>query len=811
MDCLSVDISEWDKPGILYGKTAKQCTREEVAREVWAQLKAALNDTGRTVLKDGALHSWFLDPGVDGLGTPNPTNDDELLIHPVGTFHNRPQAGTRVPNFFLAGDYVAVDIDLATMEGANASARRPSTPCWTATVRRPPGARSSRCSAPRSWRRSSGTTGGATGSACATSSTWGDRPRRSGAVAQRMVLGDLDDDDLDAVGPSSVRHEADDSRRRRIPGAARVRSAARRSRRGPGHPGDAARRGRGPARRDGPGPRGPGRRAPGRPGRDGDRRTSTRPCAVPTSSSPRSGSAASRDARPTSGSPWPRACWGRRRSARAGSRTGCGRCRWPCDIARRIAGARPRGLGHQLHQPGRPGHRGDGRVLGDRVIGICDSPVGLGRRVARAAGRRPGARPGSTTSGLNHLGWLRGLRVGGRDELPAAAGRHRGAGLLRGGPALRRRVAALAGRDPERVPALLLLQPRDRTRPTRRRSRPAARSCATSRRGFYAEVGRRRTPPPRWPPGTARSGRARGDVHGREPRGGGGRRARRGATWSRAATRRSALALMRAIARDERATLILNVRNRATLSVLDARGGDRGALPRRRERRPSGGASHPLPYHAVGLVTAVKAVEREVLAAAESGSRASRGQGLRAASAGRLGERGAAAGGRLRGRASGTGVPAPLNRLPDGCPANIFTRPGARPTLAPHGLTWHTLSTDDRPSHHGLSADRRTGVRRTGGRRVRRTHRPRPRRRARRAGPDHRAGRQAVQPGDAGRRLHRGRAARVPRGRRQAPQRAVDDRAVQAPTAATSTSTRWRSSRPSPAWTATRDSDVAAP
>ncbi|WP_327678399.1 hydroxysqualene dehydroxylase [Streptomyces sp. NBC_00467] len=123
VDCVSVDISEWDRPGILYGKTAKQCTREQVAREVWAQLKAALNDTGRVVLKDSTLHSWFLDPGVDGIGTPHPTNDDELLIHPVGTLHNRPAAVTKIPNFFLAGDYVSVDIDLATMEGANASAR----------------------------------------------------------------------------------------------------------------------------------------------------------------------------------------------------------------------------------------------------------------------------------------------------------------------------------------------------------------------------------------------------------------------------------------------------------------------------------------------------------------------------------------------------------------------------------------------------------------------------------------------------------------------------------------------------------------
>ncbi|MER6912101.1 FAD-dependent oxidoreductase [Streptomyces sp. NPDC000594] len=123
VDCLSVDISEWDRPGMLYGRTAKRCTPEQVAREVWAQLKAALNDTGRVRLKDGALHSWFLDPGVSGLGTGNPVNEDELLVHPVGTRRNRPQAVTAVPNFFLAGDYVSVDIDLATMEGANASAR----------------------------------------------------------------------------------------------------------------------------------------------------------------------------------------------------------------------------------------------------------------------------------------------------------------------------------------------------------------------------------------------------------------------------------------------------------------------------------------------------------------------------------------------------------------------------------------------------------------------------------------------------------------------------------------------------------------
>ncbi|MFI6942789.1 6-phospho-beta-glucosidase [Streptomyces sp. NPDC050418] len=57
-------------------------------------------------------------------------------------------------------------------------------------------------------------------------------------------------------------------------------------------------------------------------------------------------------------------------------------------------------------------------VLGERVIGICDSPVGLVRRAARAAG----ADPDTVTYdyvGLNHLGWLRTLATAdGHDLLP---------------------------------------------------------------------------------------------------------------------------------------------------------------------------------------------------------------------------------------------------------------------------------------------------------------------------------------------------------------------------------------------------------
>ena len=121
---LSVDVSDWEAPGIVHGKQAMYCSEDEVREEVWAQLEAGLEDAGIDVLAEANVVASFLDPAIV---YPNPTaatNLEPLLINTAGSWEDRPEAVTDVDNLFLAADYVRTHTDLATMEGANEAARR---------------------------------------------------------------------------------------------------------------------------------------------------------------------------------------------------------------------------------------------------------------------------------------------------------------------------------------------------------------------------------------------------------------------------------------------------------------------------------------------------------------------------------------------------------------------------------------------------------------------------------------------------------------------------------------------------------------
>ncbi|GAA4101116.1 FAD-dependent oxidoreductase [Nonomuraea soli] len=121
-DCLSLDLSDWNTPGILFGKTAKQCTRPQIVQEVLAQVRSALPG-GAAMLPDSIVHSWFVDPAITGEGTAAVANEEPLLINTPSSWSNRPGATTRIPNLFLAADYVRNSINLATMEGGNEAGR----------------------------------------------------------------------------------------------------------------------------------------------------------------------------------------------------------------------------------------------------------------------------------------------------------------------------------------------------------------------------------------------------------------------------------------------------------------------------------------------------------------------------------------------------------------------------------------------------------------------------------------------------------------------------------------------------------------
>ncbi|NEE04316.1 6-phospho-beta-glucosidase [Phytoactinopolyspora halotolerans] len=253
------------------------------------------------------------------------------------------------------------------------------------------------------------------------------------------------------------------------------------------------------------------------------------------------------------------------------------------------------------------------RVLGDRVIGICDSPVGLFRRVARALGVEP-ASAWFDYAGLNHLGWLRRVLVDGRDVLPDLLADDDALatfeeGQLFGGPWLR----ALGAIPNEYLyyyyftqDAIASITEAPATRGEFLLDQQAAFYRGADEPGAAARWDQVRREREATYMAESREASGAGHRHTDDLDGGG--------------YDKVALALMRAIAADEKTTLVLNVRNRSAIPNLDADAVvEVPCLVGRNGAHPVAAGSLGAPEAA--LVSSVKAVERTTIEAAISGSR----------------------------------------------------------------------------------------------------------------------------------------------------------------------------------------------
>jgi 6-phospho-beta-glucosidase len=241
-------------------------------------------------------------------------------------------------------------------------------------------------------------------------------------------------------------------------------------------------------------------------------------------------------------------------------------------------------------------------VLGDRVVGVCDSPAGLCRRVARALAR-PREELWFDYFGLNHLGWLGAVRDGRRDLLPdlladdAALTSFEEGRLF--GPEWLRTIGLVPNEylyyfyfTAEAIAGL-------------RAGESRGALLARAQAEFYAADGDvlaawRAARADRERTYMAEAGLERDDDEGGGYEG-------------------EAMAVVEAIVADARAVLILNTANRGALRCLDDDAvvevpclvGATGAHPI---------AAGRLPEHPAALIRTVKEVERATIAAALSGS-----------------------------------------------------------------------------------------------------------------------------------------------------------------------------------------------
>lgn len=254
-------------------------------------------------------------------------------------------------------------------------------------------------------------------------------------------------------------------------------------------------------------------------------------------------------------------------------------------------------------------------VLGERVIGVCDSPAGLVARAARALGLAP-ASVTADYVGLNHLGWLRHLYDGETDVLPA---------LLADSERLARvEEARLFGLDWVRalgaIPnEYLYFYYYRRESIAAIEDSPATRGSFLEKQqnAFYREAATHADGAlERW--NLAR--RRRDETYMAELRDATETGARDEVDIDEGGYEKVALKLMAALMRGESARLILNVRNGGAVAGLPAD----GVVEVPCTVDAAGPKPVPLPPvspHPLGLMLEVKAVEQLVIEAARVGSK----------------------------------------------------------------------------------------------------------------------------------------------------------------------------------------------
>jgi 6-phospho-beta-glucosidase len=245
------------------------------------------------------------------------------------------------------------------------------------------------------------------------------------------------------------------------------------------------------------------------------------------------------------------------------------------------------------------------QVMGDHAVGICDSPSGLCRRVAAALGRDPGEL-WFDYFGLNHLGWLRGVRDGRGDLLPGLLADEAALGGFEEGELFGAEWLRSLGMIPNEYLYYFYFAAET---VAASRETPRGAFLLDQQARFYAGNGDE--PLAAWR--ATRHDRER--TYMAEARGGAARQDHDDGGGYEG----EAMAVVEAIVNNARATLICNAANRSALPFLDADAvvevpcivGAAGPQPV---------AVGPVPDHAQALVQSIKAVERATIEAALTGS-----------------------------------------------------------------------------------------------------------------------------------------------------------------------------------------------